>query len=152
MKSDIIHTDDGLRLTYFSKSDPSISITVSRGAIYEASRVADEWNPAAFSGMGRFADGDFSFATVCQARWGVKEKLAIQGEAPALGGLMLNCTKGIKIIVTLDPSDTYTVKVGRMGRGARRLDFVVAGEASDVYADVLVQVTDRLFSEAFGSL
>lgn len=87
-----------------------------------------------------------------QARWGVKEKLAIQGEAPTLGGLMLNCTKGIKIIVTLDPSDTYTVKVGRMGRGAQRFDFVVKGEASEVYADSLVRITDALFSEAFGNL
>ena len=87
-----------------------------------------------------------------QARWGVKEKLAIHGEAPARGGLMLNCTKGIKIIVTLDPSDTYTVKVGRMGRGAKRFDFETKGEASDVYGDSLVRITDALFSEAFGNL
>lgn len=81
-----------------------------------------------------------------RARWGVKEKLAITN------GLQMNCTKGIKIIVTLDPSDTYTVKVGRMGRGAARFDFVVKGEASDVYVDSLVQITDSLFSAAFGNI
>lgn len=81
-----------------------------------------------------------------RARWGVKQMLTMEN------GLMLNCTKGIKIIVTLDPTDTYTVQVGRMGRGAARFDFVVKGEMSDVYCDVLVQITDRLFSEAFGNL
>lgn len=87
-----------------------------------------------------------------RARWGVKQMLTLGADADHLGGLMLNCTKGIKIIVTLDPSDTYIVQVGRMGRGAQRFDFVVKGEASDVYADNLVAIIDGLFSKAFGSL
>jgi hypothetical protein len=77
-----------------------------------------------------------------RARWGVKQLLGTEN------GLMMNCNRGIKIIVTLDPSDTYTVQVGRL----RKFDFTVKGEASDVYAEDLVRITDGLFSDAFGGL
>lgn len=79
-----------------------------------------------------------------QARWGVKDKLAMET------GLMLNCTKGIKIIVTLDPSDTYTVQVGKYSR--KDFAFKPAGEAAGIYVDNLVHVIDSLFSKAFGHL
>lgn len=42
--SDVIYTDDGLRLTYFRRSKPGVSITVARSPIVEVSRVALEWS------------------------------------------------------------------------------------------------------------
>ena len=42
-----------------------------------------------------------------------------------------------KIVVTLDPSDTYTVKFVKIGRG---YDIKVVEEMSDVYVDSLNQV------------
>ena len=85
-----------------------------------------------------------------RARWGVKTALSTERHgAPAL---MLNCTKGIKIIVRLNANDTYDVEVGRMGRGVERFDYKVAAEASEVYAEDLARVIDLTFSEAFGSL
>ncbi len=84
-------------------------------------------------------------ATDCwaQARWGVKQKLATDN------GVQLNCTKRIKIIVSLASDDTYSVQVGRM---SGRFDFNVKGEMSMVHADQLVRVIDSLFSNAFWSL
>lgn len=70
-----------------------------------------------------------------RARWGVKQVLAL---GPDTKGAQLNCTKGIRILVTLE-NDTYTVVIGRV----RGLNYKQHYEMSDVYADVLVQVIDR---------
>ena len=80
-----------------------------------------------------------------RARWGWKQSLALGAEAP---GVMLNCTKGIKIIIKLDPSDTYSIEIGRI----RGMNYSKKGEAADVYAEDLVRIIDGLFSAAFGSL
>jgi len=98
-----------------------------------------------------------------RARWGVRVMIATErAYGEGLGrdgasvvvrpGLMLCCNRGIKIIVTLDPSDTYSIELGRMGRGAKRFDFRVEGEATEVYADDLARVIDREFSNAYGTL
>ena len=78
-----------------------------------------------------------------RARWGVKQSLATET------GLQMNCTKGIKIIVTLDPSDTYSIQVGRL---VRKFDWSVKGEAEGIDADNLTRMIDGLFSKAFGAL
>jgi hypothetical protein len=80
-----------------------------------------------------------------RARWGWKQSVRMSDTA-----LMLNCNRGVKIIVTLDPSDTYSVQVGRYN--SRTLRTVIKGEASDVYAEDLVSIIDRLFADAFGGL
>ncbi len=89
-----------------------------------------------------------------RARWGVKQMVATehtpQGAGRPQPGLLLNCTRGIKILVTLAPSDTYTVELGRLGR--ETFDLRVEGRAEDVYAEDLARAIDREFSAAFGSL
>src|SRR4051812_47451723 len=77
-----------------------------------------------------------------RARWGVKQMLAL---GPDTVGVQFNCTKGIKIRIVLDASDTYSVEIGRL-RGA---SYTKKDEASDVYADSLVRVIDSKFSKAF---
>lgn len=59
-----------------------------------------------------------------RARWGVMQALA-DGNT-----LRLNCTRGNKILITLDASDTYTVKIGKV----RKFDFKTIVEGSDIYA------------------
>ncbi len=76
-----------------------------------------------------------------RARWGVMQPLA-DGNT-----LRLNCTRGNKILITLDASDTYTVKIGKV----RKFDFKTLAEGSDIYAEDLVRITDSLFSQAFGN-
>ena len=81
-----------------------------------------------------------------RARWGAKESLAL---GPETVGVQFNCTKRIKIIITLDPSDTYSIKIGRM-KG--RFDFATAAELSDIYAEDLVRIIDAEFSRAYGGI
>lgn len=80
-----------------------------------------------------------------RARWGVKAALAL---GPDTVGVQFNCTKGIKIRIVLDTSDTYSIEIGRL-RGAT---YKKADEASDVYEDALVRFVDAMFSKAFGSI
>lgn len=84
-----------------------------------------------------------------RARWGVKQALAL---GSGTSGVQFSCTKGIKIRVVLDPSDTYSVEIGRVRRSRSGWTYTKHYEMSDVYADVLVQVIDRAFSNAFGAL
>lgn len=72
-----------------------------------------------------------------RARWGVKHAQGMER------GLWLECTRGNKILVTLDPSDTYTIEVGKV----RSFAFVAKDTMSDVYADTLVQAIDHLFTK-----
>ncbi len=81
-----------------------------------------------------------------RARWGVKESLAL---GPDTVGVQFNCTKRIKIRIVLDASDTYSIEIGRM---VGRFDYSKKFEISDIYAESLVEVIDRAFSNAFGSL
>jgi hypothetical protein len=78
-----------------------------------------------------------------RARWGVKQSLA-DGNT-----LHMNCTRGNKILITLDASDTYTVKIGKVSRST--FEFRTIEECSDIYAEDLVRITDSLFSKAFGA-
>lgn len=80
-----------------------------------------------------------------RARWGWKQSLAL---GPDVAGIQFNCTKGIKIRVVLDASDTYSIEIGRL-RGAT---YRKHAELSDVYAEDLVRIIDSEFSKAFGSI
>lgn len=81
-----------------------------------------------------------------RARWGWKQSLAL---GPDRAGVQFNCTRGIKIIVVLDPSDTYSIEIGRL-KG--RFDYNKKAELSDIYAEDLVRIIDAEFTRAFGSL
>jgi hypothetical protein len=50
--------------------------------------------------------------------------------------LILHCLKGLRAMITLTPTDTYTVQVGRLVKW----DWKVRYEARDVYAENLVEV------------
>jgi hypothetical protein len=62
MNSDIIYSDDGATLTYFSRSMPSIRCTVPHDSLFVAATTARRWNI-----LQRFADGNWDFGTVCNA-------------------------------------------------------------------------------------
>ncbi len=49
----------------------------------------------------------------------------------------------------LDASDTYSIEIGRL---VGRFDYSKKAEREGVYADQLVEIIDRAFSRAFGSL
>jgi hypothetical protein len=72
------------------------------------------------------------------ARWGVKQKLA-WGET----GLLLVCTKGIHVCIVLDPTDTYTVSIGKAHARA------VKEKIDDVYAESLAETINSLFSRNY---
>lgn len=80
-----------------------------------------------------------------RARWGWKQSLSL---GPDTVGIQFNCTKGIKIRIVLDASDTYSIEIGRL-RGA---NYSKKASVSDVYASDLVRIIDSEFSKAFGSL
>ena len=65
--SDIIYSDDGNTLTYFSKASPSLSRSISRGPVVEAAFLARDWHGGQWSGLYALQCGSFDFVTICRA-------------------------------------------------------------------------------------
>lgn len=72
------------------------------------------------------------------ARWGVKRATPWTDT-----GLLLECTRGINVCIVLDPSDTYTVSIGKASARA------VKETISDVYAESLAETINALYSRNY---
>jgi hypothetical protein len=75
-----------------------------------------------------------------RARWGVKEMYHSEDTLH----MVLGRGRG-KVMVKLEPCDTYTVTFGRVRRGS--FEWVELGKASDIYFDNLVEVIDGMLSK-----
>lgn len=114
-------------------------------------QAANETTPAASNHMeiaGTILHQIIASDFWARARWGAKQSIGLGGIGQ-IPGLMLNCTRGNKIIVKLDASDTYTVEIVKL-RG--RFAFKTLATEEGIHAEALVVTIDRLFSKCFGNV
>lgn len=67
MPSDIIYSDDGERLTYFSKSHPDLSVSLSRDVVVEAAFLARDWYAGQGDPLYALQCGSFDYNTVSES-------------------------------------------------------------------------------------
>jgi len=85
--------------------------------------------------------GGWKFINMTGATYVVGDENSLAFSLPRKRGYVKNAIN--KVRITLDPSDTYTIKFMKVGRRNGGFDIKIVAETSDIYCDVLQEVFTR---------